>query len=51
VHDLNEQNDILEKFGELTVMMILKQNFKDTNFQEYHAITTIKNYFGERWGF
>jgi hypothetical protein len=24
IHDLNEQNDILEKFGELTAWMILK---------------------------
>ena len=51
IHDLNEQNDILEKFGELNVLMILKQNFIDLYFQEYHAITTIKNYLGERWGF
>jgi hypothetical protein len=51
VHDLNEQNDILEKFGDLNAWMILKQNFVDLSFQEYHALTTIKNYLGERWGF
>ena len=32
IHDLNEQNDILEKFGELNILMILKQNFIDVYF-------------------
>jgi len=31
--------------------MILKQNYIDLHFQEYHAVTSIKNYLGERWGF
>lgn len=31
--------------------MILKQNFYDRSYQEYHALTSIKNYLGERWGF
>ena len=30
---------------------MLKLNFIDHRYQEFHAISSIKNYLGERWGF
>lgn len=32
-------------------MQFFKQYFIDNRPQQYFAITAIKNYFGERWGF
>ena len=30
---------------------VLKQNFVDHKAQKYDALTSTKNYLGERWGF
>lgn len=51
IHDMNAVADVEEKFRETQVWDFIKQNFYDNGYQEYHAITAIKNYLGERWGF
>lgn len=51
IHDMNEWSDIEEKFRETTINGFLSQNYYDGDYQEYHALTAIKNYLGERWGF
>ena len=48
---MNAYNDIEQKYSETSIKDFLVQNFWDRSPQEYHAITAIKNYFGERIGF
>ena len=44
-------SEIELKFSKTTFMQFLKQNLWDFSPQEYGALTSIKNYLGERWGF
>jgi hypothetical protein len=50
-HDWMAICDIQQKFESTSILSFLIHNFIDNYYQEYHAITAIKNYLGERWGF
>lgn len=51
LHDMNATSDVNDKYKSTTIFELIKMSFIDHKFQEYHAFTAIKNYFGERWGF
>lgn len=51
IHDWYAIADIEQKFKETKILQFFKQYFYDSKPQQYFAITAIKNYFGERWGF
>jgi len=51
LHNMHEQNDFQLKWHQASVFDVLKQNFVDHKAQKYDALTSTKNYLGERWGF
>jgi hypothetical protein len=51
IHDLMSLSEIESKFTQTSVWQMIKQNYWDISPQEYGALTSIKNYLGERWGF
>lgn len=51
IHDVEDSSEILSNFKKMTFLQVLQQNFIDFKNQDYQALTSLKNYLGERWGF
>ena len=51
IHDMTGINEVQTNNQNTTIIQMVKNYFMDTKIQEYRGLTSIKNYFGERWGF
>lgn len=51
MHEFYSIADIEQKYMNTSWKDTFKQSFRDDKPQTYYALTALKNYLGERWGF